>query len=281
MSLSVLTIVKNRAGHLAQLIEGLRRSGAAPFELVVVDMGSDPPAAVGELPFPARVVRIYGGGLPLAAARNAAARAASGDQLLFLDVDCIPMRGLVNAIADALAANDALICAHVRYLGPQDARGDWQEAELLDRSAGHPERRFPAHGMRQVENAGLFWSLVFGIRRKRFFALGGFDEAFTGYGAEDTDFGFRARKAGLPLLFMGGPGAFHQHHDNFEPPLQHLEDIVRNANIFRARWDFWPMEGWLTAFQTLGLVSCCQDRLRVERRPTDEEIVRACTGYTA
>lgn len=277
MSLSVLTIVKNRAGHLAQLIEGLRRSTAPPFELVVVDMGSDPPATIGDLPFRARVVHLDGGGLPLAAARNAAARAASGDYLLFLDVDCIPMRGLVDAMADALAASDALICAQVRYLGPEDARGDWQEAELLSRSSGHPERRFPAHGMRQVENAGLFWSLVFGIHRERFFGLGGFDEAFTGYGAEDTDFGFRARKAGLPLLFMGGAGAFHQHHDSFEPPLQHLEDIVRNANVFRIRWDRWPMEGWLAAFQKLGLVSWDQDRLSVDRRPTDEELARART----
>jgi GT2 family glycosyltransferase len=170
---------------------------------------------------------------------------------------------LLDAMADALAANDALICAQVRYLGPKDARGDWQEAELLGRSSEHPERRFPAHGIRQVENAGLFRSLVFGIHRERFFGLGGFDEAFTGYGAEDTDFGFRARKAGLPLLFMGGAGAFHQHHDSFEPPLQHLEDIVRNANVFRVRWDRWPMEGWLAAVQKLGLVSWDQFRLSV------------------
>lgn len=275
MSLSVLTIVKNRADHLAQLIEGLRRSVVPPFELVVIDMGSDPPATIGDLPFPSRSVRLNGGRLPLAAARNAAARAASGDYLLFLDVDCIPMCGLVDAMADALAANDALICSQVRYLGLEDARGDWQEAELLGRSSGHSERRFPAHGMLQVGNAGLFWSLLFGIRRERFFDLGGFDEAFTGYGAEDTDFGFRAREAGLALLFMGGPGAFHQHHASFEPPLQHLDDIVRNANVFRVRWDRWPMDGWLAAFQKLGLVSWDRDRLSVDRRSTDEEIARA------
>ncbi|WP_231635642.1 glycosyltransferase family 2 protein [Novosphingobium sp. ST904] len=123
--------------------------------------------------------------------------------------------------------------------------------------------------------------MVFGIHRERFFDLGGFDEAFTGYGAEDTDFGFRAREVGLPLLFMGGPGAFHQHHDSFEPPLQHLDDIVRNANVFRVRWDRWPMEGWLAAFQKLGLVLWEQDRLSVHRRPTDEEIAHARTEHAA
>jgi GT2 family glycosyltransferase len=114
-----------------------------------------------------------------------------------------------------------------------------------------------------VEHARHFWSLVFRIHRERFFGLGDFDEAFTGYGGKDTDFGFRPRKAGPPLLFMGEPGAFHRHHDSFEPPLQHLEDIVRNANVFRVRWDRWPMEGWPAAFQKLGLVSWDQFRLSV------------------
>lgn len=279
MKLSILTLVKDRPGHLAQLVEGLRRSGAVPHEVVVVDMGSDPPVEVGALPFPTRIIRRDRGGLPLAAARNAAARAASGDALLFLDVDCIPMRGLARAMADALARQDALICAQVRYLRPDEARNDWHEAELLSRSTGRPERRFPAYGLREVENAALFWSLVFGIRRGRFFALGGFDEAFTGYGAEDTDFGFRARAAGLPLLFMGGPGAFHQYHDSFEPPLQHLGDIVRNAQTFRERWNRWPMEGWLAAFREMGVVRWDEHTLRIERLPTRAEMERARVAH--
>lgn len=279
MKLSILTLIKDRPGHLAQLVEGLRRSGAVPHEFIVVDMGSDPPVEVGALPFPTRIIRRDRGGLPLAAARNAAARAASGDALLFLDVDCIPMRGLARAMADALARQDALICAQVRYLRPDEARNDWHEAELLSRSTGRPERRFPACGLLEVENAALFWSLVFGIRRERFFALGGFDEAFTGYGAEDTDFGFRARAAGLPLLFMGGPGAFHQYHDSFELPLQHLGDIVRNAQTFRERWNRWPMEGWLAAFREMGVVRWDEHTLSIERLPTRAEMERARVAH--
>ncbi|WP_231635631.1 glycosyltransferase family 2 protein [Novosphingobium sp. ST904] len=155
MRLSVLTIVKNRAGHLAQLIEGLRRSAAAPFELVVVDMGSDPPATIGDLPFPARVVRLDGGGLPLAAARNAAARAASGDYLLFLDVDCIPMRGLVDAMADALAANDALICAQVRYLGPRTRAGTGRRRSFWAVRQGTRGVGFPLKGSERWRTPGF------------------------------------------------------------------------------------------------------------------------------
>jgi len=276
--MSVLTIVKDRPGHLEQLIEGLRRSDVMPNEFIAVDMGSDPPVKLGDMPFPARVVRLDGDGLPLAAARNLAARRATGELLLFLDVDCIPMRGLIGSMVKVLEAHAALVCAQVRYLGPDDARGSWQEADLLGRSAGHPVRRFPASGIRRVEEAGLFWSLTFGILRESFFDLGGFDERFTGYGAEDTDFGFRAREAQLPLLFMGGPGAFHQHHDTFDPPLQHFADILRNAARFRGKWGIWPMEGWLAAFQKAGLIRLTDEQIDVVRYPTSREILLACSS---
>ncbi|WP_404476714.1 glycosyltransferase family 2 protein [Novosphingobium sp. BL-52-GroH] len=274
----MLTIVKDRPGHLAQLLEGLRRSDVMPSEFIAVDMGSDPPINLAEVPFPARIVRLDGGGLPLAAARNLAASSAAGDLLLFLDVDCIPMRGLIGAMIQVLEDQAALVCAQVRYLGSDDARGAWQEADLLARSTGHPARRFPASGARRVEDAGLFWSLTFGISRDVFFDLGGFDEAFTGYGAEDTDFGFRAREAKLPLLFMGGPGAFHQHHDTFDPPLQHFVDILRNAEAFRAKWGKWPMGGWLAAFEAAGLIRWTDEQLDVVRYPTSREIALALTS---
>ncbi|MES2175039.1 MAG: glycosyltransferase [Pseudomonadota bacterium] len=275
MTLSVLTIVKDRSAHLAQLIEGLRRSTHCPDELIIVDMASTPRVRVDDAPFPISIVRLDQPGLPLAAARNAAARAASGDKLLFLDVDCIPMRALTRVITQYLTEHDALICADIRYLGPNDARGEWEEADLLLRARGHPVRQFPTNGVRQEDNAGLFWSLAFGLHRQRFFDLGGFDEAFTGYGGEDTDFGFRARAAGLPLLFLGGAGAFHQYHDVFDPPLQHLRDIVRNANLFRARWKIWAMEGWLSAFEKAGLIVRRGDMIHVLRQPSDLEISRA------
>lgn len=279
MTLSVLTIVKNRSSHLAQLIEGLRRSAVQPDELIIVDMASDPPVAAIDTSFPIHIVRLDAPGLPLAAARNAAAQSASGDRFLFLDVDCIPMRALTGAMIECLADRDALVCAEILYLAPTEARGEWEEAELMLRAASHPVRLFPAEGVRQEDNAGLFWSLAFGIRREAFFELGGFDEAFTGYGAEDTDFGFRAREARLPLLFMGGAGAFHQYHDVYDPPLQHFNDIIRNAQLFRDRWNIWPMEGWLAAFETAGMIAWTGDMIISLRQPTALEIADARVSH--
>ncbi|KQT35434.1 glycosyl transferase [Sphingomonas sp. Leaf412] len=272
--LAVLTIVRNRAAHLDNLVEGLRRSSHRPDELVVVDM-NDAPMAPPLAEFPVRMVRLETDGLPLAVARNRAAAATTAAHLLFLDVDCIPLHDCLSSMRSTLVRRDALICADVRYLGPDDARDGWTEAGLLAAGRPHPVRTFPVAGVRRERNPGLFWSLAFAMRRARFDALGGFDERFTGYGAEDTDFGFRADAAGVPLLFVGGAIACHQHHAVYDPPLQHFADIVQNARRFRAIWGRWPMEGWLTAFADMGLVAIGPDDLRIVRAPTPDDVARA------
>ena len=61
-------------------------------------------------------MHIVADALPLAAARNAAARAAVGDQLIFLDMDCIPVPELVADYAGFLDAQDALLMGEVLYL---------------------------------------------------------------------------------------------------------------------------------------------------------------------
>ena len=273
--IDVLTLVKNREAHLRNLVEGLRRSAVAPSRLIVVDMG-ERPVAPPECAFPVTVIRHAAEGLPLGRARNLAAAAAEAEHLLFLDVDCIPASSLLGAMSGALLQHDALICPEALYLGPGvDLGPGWTEPALRAAGQSHPSRPFPRQGLRREPNAGLFWSLAFGVARATFQRIGGFDETFTGYGAEDTDFSFTARKAGVELLFLGGPGVFHQYHGVFDPPLNHFADIVRNARIFHGKWGVWPMEGWLAAFERSGLVAWSGSSLRSLRSPTENELSRA------
>jgi GT2 family glycosyltransferase len=280
MSLSVLTLVRNRTEHLVNLLEGVARSAVQPDEVIVVDMSDTPVRLEGQHPL-VRFERLETDGLPLAQARNHAAARATGERLVFLDVDCIPMHDCLGMLSDAIGAHDRLVCAEVRYLGSGDASGAWDEAALLAKGAVHPVRPFPAQGMEEVDNPGLFWSLAFAIRRSTFERIGGFDERFTGYGAEDTDFGFAARDAGVPLYFLGGALACHQYHSSFDPPLQHLEDIVANARRFRDKRGFWPMAGWLEQFAALGLVAWQDDALSILRQPTQCERDRAVSLWPA
>jgi len=273
--ISVLTLVKNREAHLRNLVEGLRRSTVAPAELVIVDMSLDP-VERPEADFPIKLIRLDTDALPLARARNLAAASADMERLLFLDVDCIPGSDLVATMAKALVDRDALICAEVLYLSAEDTKnGCWSDASLRTAGLAHPIRSFPPSGLKREANFGLFWSLAFGIARAAFDRAGGFDEEFTGYGAEDTDFAFRANKAGLDLLFLGGPSAYHQHHGVIDPPLQHFADIIRNARIFHDKWGVWPMEGWLDHFRYLGFLSRTADDLIIKSYPTSEDISMA------
>ena len=271
---SVVTLHKDRRAHLTRLLEGLER-GSPPDECIVVEMGEDD-APLPAMPFPLRRILCRGDRLPLAAARNAGRRATDADTLIFLDVDCIPSAGLVSGLASAAAEHDGLICCEIRYLPAGAVSEGWREPELARLGLVHPARDFPATGVSRVENPGLFWSLAFAVRTTTFDRLGGFDEGFSGYGAEDTDLAFRAAAIGVPVLFAGGMRAFHQHHASCDPPLQHFDDIVRNARRFRARHGVWPMPGWLDAFAELGLIAReRQDDLVVMRAPTQTEIEAA------
>lgn len=270
---AVVTIVHGRHEHLAGLIWGLRRQVREPDVFVAVAM-DDPgvAATVDECGPPAAQIAVPSvagseEGLPLAAARNAGGRAAiaaGADTLIFLDVDCIPSPGLVQRYAEVLASERSspaptvpvptVAAGEVAYLPAVAHPRDYRGADLAALARPHPARPVLRPGeVRLADDLRLFWSLSFGIGAADWHRLGGFDEGYVGYGAEDTDFGQQLGAAGGRLLWVGGAAAYHQDHPSPNPPLHHLDSIVTNANRFHRRWGWFPMEGWLAQFAALGL----------------------------
>ncbi len=141
------------------------------------------------------------------AARNlgvATAVAAGAEHLVLLDVDCVPSGGLVARYGELLgsldpAAGPTLLCGDVAYErdpdeGPQPPRH-------------HPARpELGAQEVRVVDDVTLFWSLSFAVTAADLAALGGFDEGYVGYGAEDTDVGQRLARAGAGCSSSAAPG---------------------------------------------------------------------------
>ena len=118
----------------------------------------------------------------------------------------------------------------------------------------HPARPAPADDeVLPNHDPDLFWSLSFALTPATWDRVGGFCEDYTGYGGEDTDFGWSAVAGGVDLWWAGGAWAFHQHHGPGGPPEQHLHDVVRNAGVFHDRHGSWPMQGWLDDFARQGL----------------------------
>ena len=251
------------------------KSAVAPAEWVIVAMGEDPPDF--DVPFPLLTDRVDGERqLPLAKARKRAAERASGDVLVFLDVDCIPGPDCLGHLA-AAAAEGGLWMGDVRYLPKSEpSSDDWTFDDLDAVAVQHPLLPTLGPGDRQTAAHEMFWSLCFAARRDVWDTIGGFDEGYTGYGAEDTDVGFTAREAGIPFGYVGAR-AWHQHHAVCIPPLNHVEDLVANATRFHARWGVWPMDKWLAGLDAAGYVRFdpAADRCEVIRLPTEQEIAAA------
>ncbi len=194
------------------------------FEVVIVDDGSEPPLSI--LPstsLDVKIVRQERRGFGLARARNTGVRAAAHDILLFLDSDVLAEAGWMAAHARwHHAVSDALTVGfHVHV-----AMGD-MDAETIRRRQGSLEEMFsdrPAdppwiesHMARTKDltskAADLFRMVLggnLGVSRSFYELTGGFDESFTRWGMEDTEFGYRAYTRGGLLVPVRDAFAWHQ-----------------------------------------------------------------------
>lgn len=253
----------NRHDHLLNQRAAVEQLALGhPLEHIVVWLDLQLPP---ELPG-ATVLQVPPGalGLRLAAARNrgaACALASGATVLIFLDADCIPGPELVKRYLSAAEKHPgSLLGGPVTYLPEAFALPDPRDDAAAIWAAAtrpHPSRPAPPPGETTVATDHqyvLFWSLSFALGADTWARLGGFHEDYEGYGGEDTDFGSAAQAASIPLIWVGGADAYHQHHPTAMPPWQHLDDIVRNAGLYFDRWGQWPMGGWLREFATAGAI---------------------------
>lgn len=275
---SVLTLVRNRQGHLDALVDGLTHQTGKSMELVIASMQPERPRLSDKLPFPVSIVDVPGVRLPLAAARNAAAATARSERLIFLDVDCIPSPTLVESFIEQLDLSGRCLLGEVRYLPGTLPRAEVTGApfdELLTHARRHPARPgVPDQGWIEEPEARALWGLSFALSRRQYQAAGGMDEAYLGYGGEETDFAEKLAATGIRLGWCGNAMALHQHHTFHTPPLDKFADILGNALRFYRKWGTWCMEYWLDYFVAYGLIEWSPEAtsIQVLRRPTDDEI---------
>ncbi|GAA0664741.1 GT2 family glycosyltransferase [Sphingomonas insulae] len=276
-AVSVVTLAGGRPDHLHNLVLGLGRQTQLPVELIVAVM-QDEAYVLPDAPFPVRQMAMASPELALAAARNAAARATTGDAIVFLDMDCIPTPTLIAEYARRLDELDGLLMGEVMYLPGGATQGEWSYDAFAGVAVRHSDRQGPpADGIQRCADYRCFWSLNFAMRRATFIASGGFDERYVGYGGEDTDYGKTIDQAGIPIAWIRGGLAYHQYHPHHMPPVHHLDSVVRNAELFESKWGYRTMGHWLHAFALMGLVDQAPGRpIRILRRPDADDL--ALTG---
>ena len=254
------------------MIRGLTQQAHPPRELIIGYMQDSPFENLPDANFPIRQIHIEGEELPLAKARNRVARIALAEVLVFLDVDCIPGPDVTEVYGRLARPGQGLLMGEVMYLPSGANRDGWSFAAFDRVAERHSDRAGPpTDPISRCNDYRCFWSLNFAMHRLDWDRSGGFDERYTGYGGEDTDFGQTLDQAGIRISWVQGAKVYHQYHPHCMPPIHHIPAILRNTEIFAQKWGHRTMEHWLHGFHMMGLIAEREGVLVQLREPSDED----------
>ena len=256
---SVIIASYNQPNSLALVFAGMLVQSHEVREVVVADDGSDADTRelvegfAAKVSYPVHFETQEDRGFRKARALNNAIRRSSGEQLLFLDGDCVPAPDWVERYVGALQSGRAFATAGYVYLTLEQSR-DLRVEQIADRRLHElcttEQRRWFAkrHRLEVVYDLlrkrrkphlkGGNWAAT----RECIYAVNGFDEAFDGVGKEDSDMRNRLRNASFRARSLWDCNwVYHCSHDL--DPRRTRPEVVRGppnreyyASRRRARW---------------------------------------------
>lgn len=259
MKITVITTIYNRPEHLRLMLASLEAQSRVPDELIVADDGSDAATVdamkslLAKTSISSNVVRQEKDGYRLAAARNLAIRAATGDYLLFIDCDMALMPDAL-AIHKNTAAPGRLLCGNralldeagtmkLFKLASAPSVRDWEAAWA---GADHSDIQ-RATALFEQQARWRRWHLArphkpkllgchFSLFRADLEAVNGFDENYIGWGYEDDDLARRLYASGIrPVSVIASARAIHLWHPTLAPQELKRHRDRPNRAYFR-RW---------------------------------------------
>jgi GT2 family glycosyltransferase len=190
----------NGSATIARCLEAACASGLAAREIMVVDDCSTDGSVEIIGRYPCTLVRLdrHSGA---SAARNAGARAATGEYLFFIDADCLLLDTTLPSVREAVRRQRDAILGGTYTALPADTDffSIFQSVFIHHNESRRPEPDYIA-------------SHAMVIRASTFHASGGFPEHFLPI-IEDVDFSHRLRRAGHRLLMI--PEILVRHIFNF------------------------------------------------------------------
>jgi len=242
---TVVIPVRDRAAELARCLAGL----AGPGRVIVVDDGSRDPAAVRRAAAGAgaRVVARAVNGGP-AAARNTGLAAARTPLVAFLDSDCVPAPGWLDALLTHFA--DPAVGAAAPRIVPHEAGRSWLAryegaSSTLDMGQ-RPSIVRPGSRVPYVPGAAL-------VVRRDAAGVGFAEDMQVG---EDVDFVWRLGGAGWRVRYEPAAVMGHQHRVRLRPWFARRKDYGTSAAMLELRHpgmvrplyaSAWTAAAWLAA----------------------------------
>lgn len=258
-TLSIIITTYNWPEALLAVLLALNHQQQA-FEVLIADDGSKPEtknsldSIAAQLHYPWKHIWHEDQGFRAAKIRNKAVAAAKGDYILFLDGDCIPSASLVRRHR-ALAEPGWWVAGNRVLLSESFAKTALANQEALDqksflywckhRLTGDCNRLLPLLFIPQVLMAKRKWqpsswegakTCNLAVWKKDFLAVNGFDEAYEGWGYEDSDLVIRLirkgiyRKSGrfaLPVFHLGHP---ENTSSRSAENLERLQHLIKNED---------------------------------------------------
>ena len=205
MKVSVIVSTYNWPEALSAVLTSLASQTEKPHQVIVADDGSssETEKVLAQYPHSLHVWH-EDEGFRLAEIRNKALAKATGDWIVFLDGDCICPPHFIKQ-QKRLADSSKILAGNRRLLTPAKSE-PWlagqQDFKGFCASEGRQKLK-PWPGLFYRDWSPKNWRKVrgcnIGIARDAALQLGGFDEAYRGWGKEDSDFAVRAINLGLQV----------------------------------------------------------------------------------
>ncbi|MDR5709032.1 MAG: glycosyltransferase [Armatimonadota bacterium] len=226
--ISVVIPTYNCAHVLETTLEHLSRQEYPQdaYEVVVVDDGSTDgtPEVMARWADALRLRYLRQQNAGRAAARNRGAREARHEVLLFLDADVWAEANLLTAHAAHYRQGDRVAVQGPSRTHPRSKVNPFMEVKEMfpDLTPRRPHDLSPYHVITRN----------FSVRAEDFWRVGGFDEAFSGYGWEDIELGVRLRRSGVRIHWEPGAITWHYHVEDLESARRKLVEAGRGAVYF-------------------------------------------------
>ena len=187
--------VHNGERHIAQSLQALGKSIFKSYEIIVVDDASTDNTVDICLSFGAKVLRLQSQSGP-ASARNAGAKEAAGEIVLFIDADVVTTDETIGRVAKAFQDNPDISALFGSYDDSPSAPDFLSQFRNLLHHFVH---------QRSGSDAKTFWAGCGAVRRDVFFELNGFDGSrFERPSIEDIELGYRMTDRGYKILLDKG-----------------------------------------------------------------------------
>ncbi|MBI4823607.1 MAG: glycosyltransferase family 2 protein [Nitrospirae bacterium] len=213
MKVSVIVTTYNRPSYLKKVLEGLAFQKTLPDEVIVADDGSGAETEdvvrgfAEKASFPVIHVWHEDKGRRAAKTRNEAIKKSVCGYIVILDDDCIPDRRFVydhiRLAEKGCFVQGKRVIVGRKASGAFSARDANSLPALLKLAAGfsisnsHHILRMPFFPARRNRKLKGIMSCNMGFFRDDIFAVNGFNEAFVGWGREDSELGVRLFNYGI------------------------------------------------------------------------------------